>query len=77
MPKTGSERQTAWRQRQARLAAALEADNAQLRAELARVSIDLADALAETGRLAAQQCKHPAAAAVDGGTCHACGTDIW
>ena len=76
MPKTAAERQQAWRQRQARLAAALEADNAQLRAELARVSIDLADALTEAGRLTAQQCKHPAAA-VEAGTCHACGTDVW
>jgi hypothetical protein len=27
-------------------------------------------------RLATTQCKHPAAA-VDGGTCQACGTEIW
>jgi len=49
--------------------AALEHENAQLRA-------DLAHALAEAERVAAQRCKHPAAA-VDGGHCHACGTDVW
>ena len=70
MPKTGAERQQAWRDRRARLIAALEQENAQLRA-------DLADALAETERLATQQCRHPAAA-VDGGTCRACRSeDIW
>jgi hypothetical protein len=69
MPKTDAERQQAWRDRRARLIATLKQENARLRA-------DLADALAEAGRLAAHQCKHPAAA-VDGGTCHACGTDVW
>jgi hypothetical protein len=49
--------------------AELEAENAELRA-------DLADALAEAERLAVQQCRHPAAA-VDSGTCHACGADMW
>jgi hypothetical protein len=53
MPKTAAERQAAWRQRQARHAAALKADNAHLRAELAQVRTDLADALAEAERLAA------------------------
>ena len=75
MPKTGAERQAAWRQRQERLAAALKADNARLRAELARVSVDLAEAHTEAGGLAGQACKHPAAA-VEAGTCHACGTDV-
>ena len=69
MPKTSAEQQRAWRDRRARLIAVLEQENARLRA-------DLADALAETERLAAQQCKHPAAA-VDGGTCRACGNDLW
>ena len=57
MPKTPAERQRAWQDRRARLIAALEADNAQLR-----------DVLAEAERLAAQQCRHPAAA-VDAGHC--------
>lgn len=69
MPKTTAERQRAWRDRRARLIAALEADNAQLRDALA-------DALAEAERLAAQQCKHPAAA-VEGSHCRACDTDVW
>jgi hypothetical protein len=76
MPKTSAERQRAWRDRRARLIATLQADHGRLRAELADVRGQLADALAETERLAAQQCRHPAAA-VDGNTCHACGTDIW
>jgi hypothetical protein len=37
---------------------------------------DLDVALAEIERLTAGQCKHPAAA-VDGGTCQACGTELW
>jgi hypothetical protein len=67
--KTTAERQRAFRQRQADRIAPLEA-------ELADVRSQLADALTEAERLAAQQCRHPAAA-VDGGTCHACGNDVW
>jgi hypothetical protein len=67
--KTTAERQRAFRRRQAERIAALEQEDA-------RLCADLADALAETERLAAQQCKHPAAA-VDGGTCRACGTELW
>ena len=51
--------------RRAQLVATLEQENTRLR-----------DALTEAEHLAAQQCKHPAAA-VDGGHCHACGTDVW
>jgi len=76
MPQTGAERQRAWRDRRARHITSLEADRTWLRAELADTRGQLADALAETERLAAQQCKHPAAA-VDGGTCHACGIEVW
>ena len=65
MPKTDAERQQAWRDRPARLIATLKQENARLRADLA-----------EAERLAAQQCKHPAAA-VDAGHCHACGSDVW
>ena len=60
--KTIAERQRAFRQRQADRTAALEAANAELRAECER--------------LAATQCKHPSAA-IDGGTCRACGTEVW
>ena len=74
--KTTAERQRAFRQRQADRTAALEAANAELRAEADGLRADLADALAEAERLADQQCRHPAVA-VDGGTCRACGTDIW
>jgi hypothetical protein len=74
--KTIAERQRAFRQRQADRTAALEAANAELRAAADGLRADLADALAEAERLAAQQCRHPAAA-VEAGTCHACDTDIW
>jgi len=37
---------------------------------------DLAAALAEVGSLALATCRHRAAA-VDGGTCMACGTEVW
>ena len=66
---TTTERQRAFRHRQVERIATLEYENAQLRT-------DPADALAEAERLGIQQCKHPAAA-VDGGTCHACGNDVW
>ena len=67
--KTTAERQRAFRQRQADRIATLEV-------ELADVRSQLADALTDAERLAAQQCKHPAAA-VDAGHCHACGSDVW
>ena len=60
MPKTDAERQQAWRERRTRLIAILKQENARLRADLA-----------EAEHLAAQQCRHPAAA-VDGGHCHTC-----
>jgi hypothetical protein len=53
--KTIAERQRAFRQCQADRTAALEAANAELRAEADGLRADLADALAEAERLAAQQ----------------------
>jgi hypothetical protein len=69
MAATTAERQRAFRQRQTDRIATLEQENARLRA-------DLADALAEAERLTTQACRHPAAA-IDGSTCRACGTDVW
>jgi hypothetical protein len=69
MAMTTAERQRAFRRRQTDRIAALEHENAQLRAALD-------DALAEAARLAGQACRHPAAA-VDAGRCHACNSDIW
>lgn len=69
MAQTTAERQRVIRRRRAERIATLEQENARLRGALD-------DALAEAGRLAAQQCKHPAAA-VDGGHCHVCGNDMW
>ena len=68
MAMTTAEWQRAFRRRQIERIATLEQENARLRA-------DLAHALTETQRLAAQKCQHPAAA-VDAGHCHACGTDV-
>jgi hypothetical protein len=83
MPKTGAERQAAYRQRRAEAAAVLEAeagrlraDVAGLRAELGTVRGQLAAARDESERLAGRRCKHPAEA-MDGGTCRACGTEVW
>jgi hypothetical protein len=66
---TTAEPQRAFRRRQTERIATLEQEHARLRA-------DLADALAESERLAAQQCRHPATA-VDDGHCHACGRGVW
>jgi hypothetical protein len=76
MPKTNAERQQAWRQRRAGRIAALETEAAELRTEAAVLRTDLAAALDEAERLASTACRHPAGA-VDGGTCRACGTDVW
>jgi hypothetical protein len=68
MPKTNAQYQREHRERRTRRLAQLEAENADLRAGLDA-------ALAEVERLAASQCRHPAAA-VEGGHCHACGTEV-
>ena len=74
MAETNADYQREHRQRQARRLAALEARCATLEAERDQLRDDLE--AAECERLAAMACKHPAAA-VDGGTCQACGTEIW
>ena len=87
MPKTHAQRQRDHRDRQnaasrhqvqrlSELEAILEARIAALQAERDRFQADLDTAHAEIERLTAAQCKHPAAA-LDGGTCRACGTEIW
>jgi hypothetical protein len=82
-PLTGAERQRDWRERHARRTVELEraydsikAENAELRKQLTALKAVLADALADNERLTKPQCRHPAEA-VDGGTCRACGTDLW
>jgi hypothetical protein len=69
MPKTNADYQREHRQRQACRLTALEAERDRLRT-------DLAAALGEAQRLALTACRHPSAA-VDGGTCRACGQDVW
>lgn len=70
MAQTTAQRQQAWRQRRA-------AEAVELRSRVADLEDRLADALAEVERLSAgPRCRHPAEA-VDGGTCRACGEDIW
>jgi hypothetical protein len=76
MPKTNADYQREHRQRQARRLAGLQAENASLHTELNSVRAELDAAPAECERLAATACKHPAGA-VDGGTCQACGNDVW
>jgi hypothetical protein len=76
MPKTNAERQQDYRQRRAGRIAALEAEAAQLRTEAGVLRADLAAALGEAERLASTACRHPAGA-VDGGTCGACGAEVW
>jgi len=87
MPKSHAERQRDYRERQqvsarhqaeriSELEAALDAERAILHAELDAARSQLNAALAEVERLSASQCRHPAGA-VDGGTCRACGTDVW
>jgi chromosome segregation ATPase len=76
MPKTNADYQRDHRQRRAHRLAELEAENASLRAELDSVRAELDAALTECERLAAMACRHPAGA-VDGGTCQACGTEVW
>ena len=75
MAKTHAERQRDYRLRQKRHESELLREQARLRAENERLRQDLAGALAEAERLSALACKHPAGA-VDGGRCHACGSDI-
>jgi hypothetical protein len=76
MPKTNAERQRTWRQRRAGRIAVLETEAAELRTEAAVLRADLAAALDEAERLALTACRHPAGA-VDGGTCQACGAEVW
>lgn len=76
MARANAEYQRDWRQRRAERVAVLERETAGLRRLLADAQADLATALADNERLAAAQCRHPAGA-VDGGTCRACGSEVW
>jgi hypothetical protein len=76
MPKTNAQYQAEHRQRQALRLAELEARCTAVEAERDRLQADLAAAQDECERLDAMACRHKAAA-VDGGTCRACGTEIW
>jgi hypothetical protein len=72
-----AEKQRNYRQRHAQRVAGLEESNALLREQLATAQQDLADALAANERLSGgPSCRHPSEA-VDGGTCRACGADVW
>jgi hypothetical protein len=76
MPKTAAERQRAWRQRRNHRVAGLEAAAAAHEGTVARLTAELESALADNERLAALACKHPSAA-VSGGRCMACQSDVW
>jgi hypothetical protein len=78
-----AQKQAAHRERRAQRVAGLEqalaaerAETARLRRELATVEASLADALAGRGTEDGPGCRHPSEA-VDGGTCQACGADVW
>jgi len=76
MAKTNAEKQRDWRERRTERIAALEAAVAGLEAEnesLRAENEGLREALAEAETA---QCRHPAGA-VSGGTCTACGQDVW
>jgi hypothetical protein len=76
VPKTHAERQRDYRDRQAAASRRQAERIADLEAERDQLQADLDAALAECERLTSAQCMHPAAA-VDGGTCQTCGTDLW
>ena len=61
MPKSHAEQQRDYRERQR---------------ATSRHQADLAPALGEAQRLALTACGHPSAA-IDAGTCRACGTEVW
>jgi capsule polysaccharide export protein KpsE/RkpR len=76
MPKTDVDRQRDYRRHQAERLAALMAEHQSLRSELSVLRDQLSATLAEADRLAGLACKH-SAAVVEGGTCPACGAEIW
>jgi hypothetical protein len=76
MPQTGAQRQSAYRARRAALIGELRSRVAILETGLADSARQLAEARADVERLSSAQCRHPAEA-VDGGTCRACGADVW
>jgi hypothetical protein len=76
MAKTHAERQRDYRGRQARRVLELERANEDLTGQLEAAQADLGRALADLERFTSVQCKHPSEA-VDGGTCRACGADVW
>ena len=77
MPKTGAERQRAWRQRRVRLVTTLKAEIEVLRADLAAALAEAVDLRAEVERLTAAPCQHPSGSVVDG-VCKECGAeDQW
>lgn len=76
MAKTNADYQREYRERHAGRVAGLEAEADRLRRALAEARSALEDAGAEIERLAAMVCKHPSAA-VSGGRCQACGSDVW
>jgi hypothetical protein len=77
MPLSGAERQQAFRERRGQALKDARAEIAGLREQLAKAQQDLDAALAEIERLSSGPgCRHPAEA-VEGGTCRACGADVW
>jgi hypothetical protein len=76
MPKSHAERQRDYRERQRGTGRHQAERITELEAALDTVRSELDAALTEVQRLTASQCRHPAGA-IDGGTCRACGAEVW
>ncbi len=76
MARTGAERQAAFRERRDARRSDLQGENERLRAAVAGLEGRIAWLESECGRLAEAACGHPAMA-VRGGTCLACGSEVW
>ena len=76
MARTGAQRQAAFPERRDARRSGVLGENERLRAEVAGLEGRVAWLESECERLAEAACGHPAMA-VRGGTCLACGSEVW
>ncbi len=76
MAKSNADYQREHRERRSAHLRAVAAERDALRAEVEGLRDALGAAEAEIERLADMACKHPSAV-MQGGTCRACGQDVW
>jgi predicted RNase H-like nuclease (RuvC/YqgF family) len=76
MAKTNADYQREHRERRTRRIAGLEARVAELEAELESVRAENEGLRQALEAAEGMQCRHPSGA-VSGGTCRACGQDVW